>query len=111
MTHQNAAPKIRQDEMFDAVSAMAAKVNGTAQVTDSNPDWVKDAREAAVRIAARSGQVCSDDIHTACPPPADLHPNAMGAVFNTKRLHLIGYKKSARKSGHSRRIGIYQLAE
>lgn len=77
-------------------------------------DWLTQARETAVRIATHDPQRMCDieRVRRECPPPPEVNPNVMGAVFRGKKggqWDLVGYKKSKRKSSHGRRVGVYYL--
>jgi len=73
-------------------------------------EWLAAARAHAVMIASERGEVSADDIHEACPPPPDIDPRVMGAVFKGD-FQLVRYEKSRRSICHNRPIGIFRLQE
>ena len=76
----------------------------------AHADWIETARQTAQSIARRVGQITSDDIWDACPPPAGVDPRVMGAVFADKTLwERVGYVKSARKINHGRPVAAWKL--
>lgn len=73
--------------------------------------WIDRARKEARKIAKRKGQVCSDDIWRACPPPEYADPRVMGAVFFPADDWIIThYQRSARRECHGRPVAVRQLA-
>ena len=70
-------------------------------------DWVGVAREIAVRICRRDGDVDTDRIQEIWARPSWVHPNAVGAILQAPRFRLVGYKMSERPSAHARRIGLW----
>lgn len=95
-------------DLFDWAASRQARDDGVAKVSQN--DWVERARAFALNYAARNGEVTSDDLQRHMPRPASVHPNAVGAVFRTKLLQVIGYTQTERVSGHARTIKIYGLA-
>lgn len=80
---------------------------GIGSVSRRDAGWIETARRVAREIAARKGTVCSDDLHDACPPPPDAHPNLMGAVWRSIGLPAIGWTTSRRPEAHGRAIRLY----
>lgn len=71
--------------------------------------WLSAARDVARQIAARHGRVTIDDVRALCPPPEDVDPRVMGAVFRpTKQWACVGYERSKRSTCHNRPIGIFE---
>lgn len=100
--------------LFNAAESQRRRDGGIASVelnaTLWHNDWVSKARYMAVQHARIHGSVCADDIHRICPLPSGLHHNAFGAIWRTKELVCVDWKKSERPDAHARRIGIYKYA-
>lgn len=74
-------------------------------------DWLAEARAIAFDLAQRNGTVTIDDVRALCPPPADVDPRVMGAVFRTRDFRPTGkHRKSARSICHNRPVAIFELA-
>lgn len=72
-------------------------------------EWLAGARAAARRIAREKGAVTIDEVRECCPPPADVDPRVMGAVFLRREFELIRFVESQRKACHGRHIGLFKL--
>jgi len=72
-------------------------------------EWISRARYAARQIAIKRGFVTSDDVWKECPPPAEIDPRVMGAVFKTEEFSQVGFVKSTRTVCHKRPIGQWVL--
>lgn len=71
--------------------------------------WLARARAAARNLAAQRGSVTIDEVRAVCPPPDDVDPRVMGAVFKRAEFELVDYIESRRKVCHGRHIGIFRL--
>jgi hypothetical protein len=71
--------------------------------------WLARARQAARNLAAQRGSVTIDEVRAVCPPPDDVDPRVMGAVFKRAEFELVDYIESRRKVCHGRHIGIFRL--
>jgi hypothetical protein len=91
----------------DLFSGHTLKEAGQQQVELNAKEWVEAARVFAMDWADDHGSVTSDIVHKHLPPPADAHPNAMGAVFRTGFVR-IGYTTTTRSSGHARMISVWK---
>lgn len=80
---------------------------GAKRVARQDTLWVERARRVAREIASQRGRVTSDDLHEACPLPADAHHNLMGAVWRGIGLPVLGYETSRRPEAHGRVIRVY----
>lgn len=74
-------------------------------------DWLERARSSAIELAAANEKVTIDDVRDVCPPPEDVDPRVMGAVFRGKHWECVGYQKSRRKSCHNRPVGVFRLKD
>jgi len=99
-------------DLFDYARSVERRNKAIKKMEDSPiaGNWIAQAREFAVLYASKHGEVTSDDVLKYCPRPADIPPNATGAVFRTKQLRLVGYRQSSKVTSHARRIGIYEVA-
>jgi hypothetical protein len=71
--------------------------------------WLTRARGVARNLAAQRGSVTIDEVRALCPPPDDVDPRVMGAVFKRPEFELVDYIESRRKVCHGRHIGIFRL--
>lgn len=90
------------------------------QLRDQALDWhevtkqayLQRARWGAMKIAKRKGFVTINEVRAKYPPPDDLHPSVMGAVFRAPEfIHTGTYTRAAHPASHARMIGIYKLKE
>lgn len=95
--------------LFD--DGLARKDAGIDRVKENNAQWIKEARAVAMEILSIKGEICSDDVHEAFPPPADAHPNVMGALMRDLGLKAVGFRPTTRPSGHGRVIRVYRKKE
>ena len=75
-----------------------------------NREWLEKARKFAAECALRHGEVSINDVREGQPPPPDVHPNVLGAVFRTKDFKQIGWTTAAHPGAHARAIRMYTLA-
>jgi len=74
-------------------------------------DWLTSARTVAEQMCVRNGTATTDDIWAHCPPPSDVDPRVLGAVFKTSQFEATGiYRKSGRSTSHHRPIQVFRLA-
>lgn len=70
------------------------------------------ARGLAVRICKEKGEVTINDIRDKLPPPEEMHPSVLGAIFRDRRfIHTGRYTTAKHLASHARKVGIYQLKE
>ena len=79
------------------------------RLEEARKTWVERARTVADIYARQMGEVCSDDIWAMCPPPVDVDPRVMGAVFAKGKWERVGYRQSKRRQCHARPIPIWRL--
>lgn len=99
-----------QTSIFDYLEGTRRRDAGVAQVEANNSDWVQQARNTALMLAAQNGEVTSDEVQKLCPRPAHIHPNATGSIFKDKRFRFIGHTPTKRIDGHARTIKIWGIA-
>lgn len=73
---------------------------------NARAEWLAVARESAYQLGQR-GRVTIDDVRLVCPPPSDVDPRVMGAVFEHAKWEKTGYISSTR--GHGRAVAIFSL--
>ena len=89
---------------------LARQSAGVAVVESHAGDWLDAARASARRLAQERGRVTIDDVRAvAGPPPADLHRNAMGAVFAGREWVCVDRVRSCVASNHARKVNVYAL--
>jgi len=72
-------------------------------------EWLQQARAAAYAIGSDGCAITINDVRRVCPPPVDVDPRIMGAVFLRKYWQKIGYLNSNRNQCHGRPVAIYEL--
>ena len=72
-------------------------------------EWLANARDAAYRLASERGCITIDDVRDACPPPEDVDPRVMGAVFRRSEFQRVAYRQSRRARCHFRTVAVFQL--
>jgi hypothetical protein len=85
------------------------KEHGQRRVESNATEWVENARNTLNWLAQFREFVTSDDLYEFDPPPADVHPNAVGSVFRKSGLVPCGFVKSNRASAHARMIRQWRL--
>ena len=74
------------------------------------PDYLAKARNVAFLLYRERGSpITVDDVREIAPPPADLDPRVMGAIFRSPDWKRIGYVQSRRKECHHRLIAEFVL--
>jgi hypothetical protein len=71
-------------------------------------DYLAEARLAAESLANQRGVITVNDVREMCPPPANIDPRVMGAIFKSKAWHKVGYMSSSR--AHMRPIAMFRRA-
>ena len=96
---------------FAALSGEVLKQSGIKKVTANNREWIDWIRAKAAQIALKAGVVSADDLRNVAVAHGrePAHPNAWGAVFRGSDWEIVGRKKSATPSAHSRTINVYRL--
>lgn len=70
-------------------------------------DYLTEARSAAESLANERGVITVNDVREVCPPPKDVDPRVMGAIFRSKAWEKVGYISSTR--AHMRPIAQFRL--
>jgi hypothetical protein len=77
---------------------------------ETKPDYLWQARSIARRLLKDRDWITVDDIRAICPPPADMHPTVMGAIFKHADFEHTGeYVASGRDRCHRRPVGKFRL--
>ena len=69
------------------------------------------ARGIARRLAADGRAITVDDVRKVCPPPDNIDPRVMGAVFRQADWEPTGFVNSARKTCHKRPVRLFVLKD
>ncbi|MBP0492200.1 hypothetical protein [Roseomonas indoligenes] len=72
-------------------------------------EWLAQARAHARLLGLGGRTVTINDVRAKCPPPEDVDPRVMGAVFQAKDWELLRHERSSRKTCHSRPVGVFRL--
>ena len=97
--------------LFDASLSRTKKEQGMIQAASpiQSAIWLSKAREKAVEIATRQGEVSIEDIYRHIGLPDN--PNAAGSVFRGSKWVVVGRCQSTRPSTHSREVKIWALRD
>lgn len=72
--------------------------------------YIKRAREFAVDFARRWGVVSINNVREGCPPPADVPPAALGAVFKERNVwQVVSFCLAEHPAAHARVVRVYKL--
>lgn len=72
-------------------------------------DWLTAARHVAAQIGADGRTVTIDDVRDRMPPPANVDPRVVGAVFLRRDWIKTGYLNSGRRTCHGRPVALFKL--
>lgn len=98
----------RQISLFDQHAGRARRDKALDAFEVKSHAWLQDARTQARDIALECGRVTSDDVlATLGPPPPEVHPAAMGAIFRGKNWRRIDVTQSKRPANHASIIGVW----
>jgi len=75
----------------------------------SRSEWLGQARAVARQLGQGGRIVTINDVRAQCPPPADVDPRIMGAVFLSKDWQLLSHERSSRRVCHNRPVGLFRL--
>jgi hypothetical protein len=74
------------------------------------PDYLALARDAARKLLADRPAITINDVRDICPPPRDIDPRVMGAVFRHADFEPTGeFVLSSRTTCHRRPIQKFKL--
>jgi len=102
-------------DLFDAAESERRKQEGMARAAAAKPLLLQYARDLAVSLAYRHGEVNMDQVNAMMVMagiPEDALGPAAGAVFKSKEWEFTGkFIKSSRVTNHSRLIRVWRLKE
>lgn len=74
-------------------------------------DWLATAR-ATARQLGRDGKVLTvDDVRAVTPPPPEVDPRVMAAVFTRKEWERLEYTQGSRAESHGRPVAKFRLRQ
>ena len=71
-------------------------------------EWLAEARALALSLGADGRGVTIDMVRAECPPPREIDPRVMGAVFTRKDWQNMGYIKGFRSTSHGRPVAVFK---
>jgi hypothetical protein len=74
----------------------------------AHADWLAEARAYALRLGHDGRHLTVDDVRRHVPPPVNVDPRVMGAIFRTKDWEPLGFVLSARKLCHHRPVRVFR---
>lgn len=78
---------------------------------ETRPDYLALARNAARKLLETQDTITINDVREVCPPPADIDPRVMGAVFRCADFEATGeFVLSSRTTCHRRPIQRFRLS-
>jgi hypothetical protein len=80
-----------------------------AELEQRRASYVNKARAFAVDFARRWGVVSINDVRNGCPPPADVPPAALGAVFKQRIWTVVSFTQANHPAAHARIVRVYKL--
>ena len=82
-----------------------SRESALALLERTRKDYLAKARSVAAQIAYTTQQpVCVDDVRALCPPPPEIDPRVMGAIFNRSDWEAVEFVNSHRATCHKRPI-------
>ena len=85
-----------------------SKGDAIAALEKVRSDYLAAARAAADRLARRHELITIDMVRAEVPPPKEVDPRVMGAVFKRSDWECVGYKASTRGTCHQRPVGQFR---
>ena len=77
---------------------------------EHRPDYLSLARDAARKLLSERDSITINDVRDICPPPSDIDPRVMGAVFRHADFEATGeFVLSSRNTCHRRPIQKFKL--
>ena len=70
-------------------------------------EWLAEARMVALKLGEQQAEVTINDVREISPPPPDIDPRVMGAVFLRRDWVLIRHERSNRATCHNRPVGVF----
>ena len=98
---------------LNAQLGSSLKVEGLAEIEQTDQPFVDRMRVEAIKISQQSGFVTSDNLRVfaASLGLVPKHQNSWGAVFKGAKWKVVGRQKSAVPGNHSREIRVWQYIE
>lgn len=72
-------------------------------------DWLSQARLVAAELGRHGALITVNMVRQRCPPPADIDPRVMGAIFRAPVWVAAGFVQSNRKTCHARPIRQFRM--
>ena len=99
--------------MSQLALAIEAKEDALDLLERTRKEYIAQARDTALAIARfKPGPITVNDVRKLCPPPDEIDPRVLGAVFRTGKNSMwkpVGYVRSER--AHARPIMQFQLKD
>lgn len=73
-------------------------------------EYLAKARLCALRLTRKRDTITVDDVREKCPPPEDIDPRVMGAIFAGAEWEAVGFVNSARRACHRRPVRMFRRA-
>lgn len=76
---------------------------------DYRPDYLASARAYARQVCLANGTCTVDEVRKQLPPPSNVDPRVMGAIFRSREFEKVAYENSSRTACHARPIARFKL--
>lgn len=70
-------------------------------------EFLAKARRVALRLGKKGKAVTVNDVRALCPPPEEIDPRIMGAVFRTSDWERLDYVSTNRRACHGRPVAVF----
>ena len=89
---------------------MDDQLDWLALLEEHRPDYLTLARDAARKLLSERDSITINDVRAVCPPPSDIDPRVMGAVFRHADFEATGeFVLSSRTTCHRRPIQKFRF--
>lgn len=101
-----------QPSLLDVIEASKARDLVLDRFEETRRPWIDTARAKAREIYARNNglPVSVVMVRAECPPPENVDPRCMGAIFRKPEWKKVGYAESCRVECHNRPVALFVLA-
>lgn len=70
-------------------------------------EFLAKARRVALQLGKKGRAVTINDVRVLCPPPENIDPRIMGAVFRTQDWDRLDYVSTNRRACHGRPVAVF----
>ena len=90
---------------------MSDQLDWVTMLEEARGPYLDRARDAARNLLSDRESITINDVRSICPPPSDIDPRVMGAVFRHRDFEATGeFVLSSRETCHRRPIQKFTLS-